>query len=118
MKLTIEQKEETKGLFSKKQIYGLIVVVDLTAEEHALIKKHDWGQISLGEAVCIGNFTQDVLLKFFVEKPGRNEWTAWFDTVERLAHYKALVIDGLKDLKERLQVVEGGIASGPQEIEL
>ena len=49
MKLKIDRREEKQGMIFKKMVYFLDYTVEITPEENALIKKHDWNDIPMIE---------------------------------------------------------------------
>ena len=115
MKLTLNRREEQKkGMFSTSTVYHLDVNIEVTPEEMALIKKHQWGEALMWEGVVRGGHEQDWPVKQVIGKP----MSFPFDSIENLAYVESQVIENTKKLKQSLDAVVGFTSGGPREIEL
>ena len=113
MKLTINRREEKEGLVFKKPVYYLDVDIDVTEDERALIKKHEWE----GNILAKGVMKTGIVLEYSVKNMlGKNSYP--FKRAEHLAYFESELIENAKILKANLEASSDFTGSGPREVEL
>jgi hypothetical protein len=116
MKLILDHREKKEGFIRKSTVYYLVVDLQVTPEEIALIKKHKWEEMPMCTAVF--SHTQGLewtmVLSCFLEGPEE----FGFKNVEILASAENQIIQNAKLLKANLESVEGYTTEGPREVEL
>lgn len=117
MKLTLNRREETKGLVFKKPVYCLDVALEFTDEEKQLIKKHKWErELMVGADSKVEEILKAWSSTSALTKGG--QFSFKFEFVENLAYFENQLIENAKKLKGNLATVVGFTSGGPSEIEL
>lgn len=109
MKLTIDRREVQEGLIFKKTCYWLDYNLEMSPEEMQLIDKHKWGDLSLA---MYKSSPQRV------RKIANGPQSLYFMSAGELAGYEAELIENIRELKSKLEVLDGFASSGPREVEL
>lgn len=115
MKLTLNRREETKGLMFKKPVYILDVAFEFTDDELQLIKKHKWQEIlTLGA----DSKASEIQVNGRMLHPSNGKGSYRFEFVENLSSFQELLVERAKLLKNNLGAVVGFTSGGSQEVEL
>lgn len=133
MKLTINRREEKEtGLFKKPTAYYLDVNLEVTPEELALLRKHNWLDMVLCE-VGVQEIKVPGLggLLGMAQRRLNNRVSRWkvgevvgaprqfpFDTIEQLADAERQIIENARALKQQLLASAGFTSGGPIEVDL
>lgn len=117
MKLTLNRREETKGLVFKKPVYYLDVNLEFTDEEKQLIKKHKWErELMVGADSEVEEIKKTWPSTSALTKGGLFSFK--FEFVENLVYLENRLIENAKKLKGNLEAVVGFTSGGPCEVEL
>ena len=110
MKLTINHREQQKSLF-KSGGYFLDFTLELTAEELAEVKRHQWE----GTPLCKYPHQSVVTLERAVRQ---SPHTWFFDNLPALQAVEEELIESIKTFKHNLDAVPGFLSDGPREVDL
>lgn len=115
MKLTLNRTEDQeKKLFTTRTVYRLHVNLEVTAEEMALIKKHQFDNMPF----CEGMFLASSVIEFTVGNVVGKPESFGFKSLQELAYVEKQIIENAKKLKQQLVAAAGYTSGGPREVEL
>ena len=113
MKLSINRREEKKGLIFKSPVYFIDVNLEVSPQEAELIKKHKWGEDIMAKGQVKNDFAIDWSVKNVI---GSKSYQ--FNQIEWAADFEQQVVEGARKLKANLEAAAGFTASGPREVQL
>jgi len=113
MKLTLNRREEQKGMLFKKTVYSLDIDLEVDDAEKALIKKHKWGELPMATGTFVSG--AEITLKIGALL-GKNTYT--FSRIEELAHFERQIVEEAKTLKANLATAGNFTDNGPREVSL
>lgn len=117
MKLTLNRREETKGMVFKKPVYYVDVNLEFTDEEKQLIKKHKWqSNLEVGADSKVVEIKKIWPSTSALTKGGAFSFK--FEFVENLVYFENQLIEKAKVLKGNFEGVVGLTSGGPVEVEL
>jgi hypothetical protein len=114
MKLTVTRRETLEGILRKRPMYYLDTLLEVSAEEEQIIRKHGWR-----DHVIVSYYAKELRedITFSVKHLiGTSSFP--FLHIEELAEFEQSLIEGARALKSNVGAASGFTDSSPREIEL